>query len=47
MKNVENFFDTRTRLKKFTDNVKYSTKKWTFIVNEIFKKIFRKLLWWL
>jgi hypothetical protein len=47
MKNVEKFFDTRTPLKKLIDTIQYSTKKWTFIVSEIFKKFFRKLLWWL
>jgi hypothetical protein len=46
MKNIENFFDTRTKLRKFIDNVYFSTNKWIFIINEVFRKIYRRIIWW-
>lgn len=46
MKNVENFFDTRTKLRKFIDNISHFTNKWIFIINEVLRKIYRRIIWW-
>ena len=46
MKNIEHFFDTRTKLRKFIDNVCLFTNKWIFIINQIFRNIYRRIIWW-